>query len=99
MSTERQYMFAIGDRVAERPKAHGLFAVRAEALEIVKRNRSQRYGTVIGYSTKMNTRGARIKFLMIQWDHLKSPTIHSRNRICPIDELAKLTASAMVPGE
>lgn len=99
MTSARQYMFAIGDRVAERPKAHGLFAIKTESLAIAKRNRSQRYGTVVGYTTKVNSRGARIKFLMIQWDHLKSPTAHARNRICPINEIAKLTSSAMVPGE
>lgn len=99
MTSERQFHFNIGDRVAERPKAHGLFAVRPESLDIARRNRSQRYGTVIGYDTKVNKRGSRIKFLVIQWDHLKSPMIHARHRICPIDALEKLTASAMVPGE
>lgn len=99
MTSERQYHLKIGDRVAERPKAHGLFAVRPESLAIAKRNRSQRYGTIIGYDTKVNSRGARIKFLVVQWDHLKSPTTHARNRICPLNELAKLTASAIVPGE
>lgn len=99
MTTERQYLFTIGDRVAERPKAHGLFAVRPESLAVAKRNRTQRYGTVVGYTTKVNSRGARVKFLVIQWDHLKSPTTHARNRICPINELAKLTTSAIVPGE
>lgn len=99
MTSERQFHFNIGDRVAERPKAHGLFAVRPESLAVAKRNRTQRYGTVVGYDTKVNSRGARTKFLIIQWDHLKSPTTHARNRICPIDQLVKLTASAMVPGE
>lgn len=99
MTSERQYLFSIGDRVAERPKAHGLFAVRPESLDIAKRNRSQRYGTIIGYDTKVNKRGARTKFLIIQWDHLKSPMTHARSRICPIAELPKLTSSAIVPGE
>lgn len=99
MASERQYHFSIGDRVAERPKAHGLFAISKESQEIAKRNRSQRYGTVVGYDTKLTSRGSRMKFLVIQWDHLKSPMTHARHRICPIDELAKLTSSAMVPGE
>jgi len=99
MTSERQYLFSIGDRVAERPKAHGLFAVRPESLAVAKRNRTQRYGTVVGYDTKVNSRGARTKFLIIQWDHLKSPTTHARNRICPIDQLATLTAHTIVPGE
>lgn len=97
--SERQYNFNIGDRVAERPKAHGLFAIRKEAQAIASKNRSQRYGTVLGYTTKVNKRGSRIKFLIIQWDHLKSPVVHARNRICPIDQLDALTKSTMVPGE
>lgn len=97
--TKAKHIFAIGDRVAERPKAHALMAVRPESLEIAKRNRSQRYGTIVGYETKLNKNGARTKFLVIQWDHLKSPMVHARHRICPIDELAKLTSSVIVPGE
>jgi hypothetical protein len=99
MPDKRQYHFNIGDRVAERPKSHGLFAVRDGALEIAKRNRSQRYGTVVGYTTQVNKRGSRTKFLIIQWDHLKSPMTHARHRICPIDQLATLTNNVIVPGE
>jgi len=99
MASERQYHFNIGDRVAERPKAHGLFAISKEAQAIARKNRTQRYGTVVGYTTKVNKSGARNKFLLIQWDHLKSPMTHARHRICPIDQLATLTANTIVPGE
>jgi hypothetical protein len=99
MTTDRQYIFKIGDRVAERPKLHGIFAGSKQAKAIAIKNHSQRYGTVIGYDTKVNSRGSRIKLLIVQWDHLKSPMTHARNRICPITELNKLTSQVIVPGE
>lgn len=99
MTIKRQYSFNVGDRIAERPKLHALLAVRQESLAIVQRNSSQRYGTVVGHATKINKRGQRIKFLLIQWDHLKSPMEHAQHRICPIDQLAELTKNISVPGE
>ena len=99
MTIKQQYSFKVGDRIAERPKFHALFATRQEALEIAKLNSSQRYGTVVNHTTKINKRGQRIKFLLIQWDHLKSPMEHAQHRICPIDQLSELTKNISVPGE
>jgi len=93
MSTKRQYDYVIGDRVAERPKAHGIFAVRSETKERIQQYRNQRYGTVVGINLKPNKSGAKLKFLLIRWDHLKTPTEHAQMRICPADELLKLQAS------
>jgi len=92
MTTKVQYAYAIGDRVAERPKSHGIFAVRNEVKERIQRYRSQRYGTVVGINLKPNKSGAKQKFLLVKWDHLKSPTEHAQMRICPADELQKLQA-------
>jgi len=90
MSTKRQHTYAIGDRVAERPKAHGIFAVRNEVKDRIQQYRSQRYGTVVGINLKPNKSGAQQKFLLIRWDHLKSPTEHAQMRICPADQLQQL---------
>jgi len=97
--TKTQYQFNEGDRVAERPKPHGLFAISNKAREIVARNSTQRYGTVLGHTTKVDKSGRRTKFLVIQWDHLKSPMTHATCRICPIDQLATLVNQTLVPGE
>ena len=99
MSTKRQYNYAIGDRVAERPKIHGIFAVRNEAKDRIRQYRSQRYGTVVGITTKLDSRKQKLKFLVIQWDHLKSPTEHAQMRICPVSELDRLSMNTLVPGE
>jgi hypothetical protein len=53
----------------------------------------------VGFKTKVNARGAQTKFLLIQWDHLQSPTDHAQMRICPIDQLDQLTKEVIVPGE
>jgi hypothetical protein len=92
MTTKPQHQYNIGDRVAERPKAHGIFAVRNEVKERIQQYRSQRYGTVVGINIKPNRTGNKRKFLLIQWDHLKSPTEHAQMRICPADQLVKLQA-------
>jgi hypothetical protein len=99
MTTKVQYAYAIGDRVAERPKAHGIFAVRNEAKDRIRQYRSQRYGTVVGITTKLDSRKQQLKFLVIQWDHLKSPTEHAQMRICPASELDRLSMNTLVPGE
>jgi len=99
MTTKVQYIYAIGDRVAERPKAHGIFAVRNEVKERIQQYRFQRYGTVVGINLKPNKSGAKQKFLLVKWDHLKSPTEHAQMRICPASELDKLSMNTLVPGE
>lgn len=92
MTTKRQYVYAIGDRVAERPKMHGLVAVREETKQRIAQYRAQRYGTVVGLHFKKNKNGSNQRFLMIKWDHLKTPTEHAQMRICPENELIKLQA-------
>ena len=99
MPTKRQFTYAIGDRVAERPKAHGIFAIRNEVKERIAQYRSQRYGNVINIVEKPNKLGRKQKFLVIQWDHLASPTEHATMRICPVAELDRLMKDVIVPGE
>ena len=96
--TKTKQSYTIGDRVAERPKAHFIAAVRDEVKERISQYRSQRYGTVVALTTKANSRGAKQKFLVIKWDHLQTPTEHAQMRICPIDQLAKLQAEGYGTG-
>lgn len=99
MTTKPQYRYAIGDRVAERPKTHGLFTNQPKVIERIAQYRNQRYGTVVGMTTKLAAKNRKVKFLLIQWDNLKTPTEHAKMRICPIDELDRLTKEVIVPGE
>lgn len=160
MTSKAQFHYKIGDRVAERPKNHGLVAVSARAKQIAAENRSQRYGTIVGLTTKvkrtkniinrkitpsivkkameLKNQGYSFKqiceqldcgdrqtiskwierletygehqafakmrlvnepYVLVQWDHLKSPTEHAQMRICPVSELERLTKEVIVPGE
>lgn len=98
MPSKKQHTYSIGDRIAERPKTHALMAVRKEVQERIAQYRSQRYGTVLDIVEKPKANGKQT-FLVIQWDHLKSPTEHAQMRICPISELDNLTKNTIVPGE
>jgi hypothetical protein len=82
MTTPIKRRFKIGDRVAERPKTHASFATRPESFAIVKHCRQQRYGTVIDIKTKRGRSTKATRYLIIQWDHLKSPMEHAQARIC-----------------
>lgn len=99
MTTKRQFDYKIGDRVAERPKTHGLFTHNQEVRQRISQYRSQRYGEVVGINSKPNARGARQKFLLIRWDNYTSVTEHAMMRICPVSELERLTKEVLVPGE
>lgn len=99
MTNKRQFTYAIGDRVAERPKVHGIFAVRNEVKERIQQYRSQRYGHVLDIIEKSDKLGRKQKFLVIQWDHLSSPREHATMRICPASELQRLMKEVIVPGE
>lgn len=94
-----QFNYKPGDRVAERPKDHGLLATRAEVRDIIIKNRTQRYGTVVDVFYKRIANGRRQKMLKIQWDHLQSPMDHAQMRICPVEQLNRLTKETLVAGE
>ena len=99
MTTKRQFDYKIGDRVAERPKTHGLFTHNQEVRQRISQYRTQRYGEVVGINYKPNARGAKQKFLLIRWDNRTSATEHAVMRICPVSELERLTKEVIVPGE
>jgi len=92
-------VFKVGDRVAERPKTHGIIAMRKEVKERIAQYRTQRYGVVVGMTTKLTTRGAKQNMLVIQWDHLKTPTEHAAFRICHERDLEFMMKNVLVPGE
>jgi len=98
MTTKRQFDYKIGDRVAERPKIHGIFASK-ESIQKVAAYRSQRYGTVVGLNIKLNRNGSKRKYLLVKWDCVTTPMEHEQTRICPVSELERLTKEVLVPGE
>ena len=99
MATKPQFTYAVGDRVAERPKTHGIFTNNPETRARIAQHRSQRYGTVLEIKTKRDARGNNIKLMVVQWDHLTSPSEHPQMRLCPIAHLPQLSNNTSVPGE
>ena len=90
MTSKPQYKFKIGDRVAERPKPHATFAIRKEALEITKKCRTQRYGTIVDIVHKRARDKRVMRYLLIKWDHLQSPSQHSQCRICHVEDFPQI---------
>ena len=48
---------------------------------------------MVELTKKPDKLGRNHNFLVIKWDHLKSPTEHAQMRICPIEELDKLQSN------
>lgn len=99
MANKPQFTYAVGDRIAERPKTHGIYTNNPQVKQRIAQHRTQRYGTVLELKSKKDSRGNNIKMLVVQWDHLGSPTEHPQMRICPIDYLDQLSKNVSVPGE
>lgn len=99
MSKKRQFEYKIGDRVAERPRSQSIFTRNKDVQQQLKRYTTQRYGEVIGFTEKKDSRGAKRKVVIVQWDGLKSPSSHETMRICPESEIATITKNTLVPGE
>jgi hypothetical protein len=85
--------FQQGDRVAERPKNHGIYSINQATKDRIAQYRTQRYGTVLEIKTKKTSRSFQ-RVLVIQWDHLTSPCEHAQHRICSIEEFPKIMENA-----
>lgn len=84
--------FQPGDRVAEKPKASYIQVNNPKTLEIIKKNRTQRYGTVLDYVYQTNRTGRKTPYVQVQWDHLESPSLHAQSRLCLESALAEVKA-------
>jgi hypothetical protein len=84
--------FREGDRVAEKPKAAYIQVNNPRTLEIIKKNRTQRFGTVLSYVYQANRNGRKSPYVKVQWDHLESPCLHAQSRLCLESELDEVKA-------
>lgn len=88
---QTQPKFKPGDRVAEKPKPHGVFATSAETLERIKPYRSQRYGTVLDTVYKPTSSKSTTPYVKIVWDNHASVMLHAQSRICLEKDLPQVT--------
>lgn len=85
-SRRTPFKFAVGDRVAEKPRVHLGLAVKQEN----QRRYSSRVGTVTGLTTKTRRDGHHRKYIVVQWDGFTSASEHDQMRVCAATELPSL---------
>jgi hypothetical protein len=88
---QSQPKFNTGDRVAEKPKPHGIFTTSPEAFQRIQSYRAQRYGTVLETVYQRGSNKASVPYLKIIWDGTQSPSTHAQSRICLEKDLATIT--------
>jgi hypothetical protein len=85
-SRRTPFKFAVGDRVAEKPRIHLGIAVKPEN----QRRYSSRLGTVTELRTKTRKDGHQRKYLAVRWDGFNSSSEHDQMRLCAASELQSL---------
>jgi len=85
-SRRTPFKFAVGDRVAEKPRIHLGIAVKPEN----QRRYSSRLGTVTELRIKARKDGHHRKYLAVRWDGFNSSSEHDQMRLCAATELQAL---------
>lgn len=89
MTTKRQ-RFKVGDHVAERPRPRFSYATTPQGRAASKDFLSQRYGTIVAIVHRRARDKRIVRYLLIKWDHLCTPTHHAQACICHIHEYQEL---------
>lgn len=73
----------LGDRVRERDRNGNCVAnpLSPNYKTICQILSHRREGRIVGFEARKNSRGTRCEYAMVQWDHLKSPSIHATFRL------------------
>jgi hypothetical protein len=73
----------IGDRVRERERVADDVATPASpnSAQVFSILRQRRRGEVVGFQVKRDRKGRAINYVLVQWDHLETPSIHAKSRI------------------
>lgn len=81
--TQPRIQFHIGDRVRERDRVADNVATHTSpnSAQVFSILRQQRRGQVVGFEVKRDRSGRSINYVLVQWDHLETPSIHARSRI------------------
>lgn len=87
MASRRPIQFQIGDRVRERDRVADDVVTRSSpnCEQVFSILRERRQGSVVGFQTKRARNGSAINCVLVQWDHLGTPSVHARARIEKID--------------
>ena len=81
--------FQPGDRVAEKPKATFIAHISNWKSEVVAKNSTQRYGTIIAIKQKRNSNGTESPYCQVKWDN-NTTGEHAQARLCFESELPQI---------
>jgi hypothetical protein len=85
-SRRTPFKFAVGDRVAEKPRIHLGLAVKQEN----QHRYLSRIGTVVELKHKVRKDGHQRKYLSVLWDGFTTPSEHEQMRLCVATKLQLL---------
>jgi hypothetical protein len=92
--TKSKFIYQPGDRVAERPKAHGIYTRNDEVRKRISQYREQRYGTVIDTKIKKNSFGRSQVYVSVQWDNTNRVCEHAQFRLCHLKDFDRIMSEA-----
>jgi hypothetical protein len=78
MTTSQHESLRVGDRVRERLHQGDRCISSAATAQLVP---GPRYGRIVSLESKPDRRGRLRQYANVQWDHLKSPSLHASFRI------------------
>lgn len=81
--------FQPGDRVAEKPKATYIPNISYWKADIVAKNCTQRYGTIVMARQKRNSNGTESTYYQVKWDN-NTTGEHAQARLCFETELPQI---------
>jgi hypothetical protein len=87
MVSRRPVQFQIGDRVRERGRVADdvVTSSSPNCRQVFSILRETRKGQVVGFEVKRASNGSAINCVLVQWDHLNTPSIHARGRLEKLD--------------
>lgn len=78
MTTPQREALKVGDRVRERLNPGDRSINGAVVAQLVP---GPRYGRIVSLESRPDRRGRLLQYARVQWDHLKSPSLHASFRV------------------
>lgn len=83
MKRTKSAPLAIGDRVRERERVcdHVVTRNSPRYEQVCRIIRHRRHGVVLDVEVRRASNGSACKYVHVQWDHLRTPSVHAVSRI------------------
>lgn len=95
-NASKDYKFAIGERVGEKPRVRLFAATSTQGIKTAQQyfGIAPRVGEVVGQTIRKTKRANR-KFIEVLWDGHERSTFIDQMRLCREDDLQQLTDSTV----